>query len=89
MFVFSVFIVFYYTMFLMGILDTHFLQGGAGGGGRGSLHDLKNGTIYKFQIWQAIRTIFERLKNVKIDDQGLIIFPWQLINLTVLFNQFC
>ena len=38
-------------------------RGGGGGGGRmvePTPHDLENGQLYKLQLWQAIRTIYER-----------------------------
>ena len=41
------------------VFDTHTFYG-RGGGGWANPHDLENGSLYKLQLWQAIRTIYER-----------------------------
>ena len=44
------------------VFGTHtFYEGGGGGGGLSRPpYDLENGRLYKLQLWQAIRTIYER-----------------------------
>ena len=64
------------------------------GGGRGEveptpLHDFGNGRLYNLQLWQAIRTIYERKKAGGVDDLSLVRFPWQLFYLRVFMTKFC
>ena len=51
-------------------------------------HDLENGRLYKLQLWQAIRTIYEKEKTGRVNDLSLVRFPWQLIYITVFSAKF-
>ena len=46
----------------MKVFGTHtFYEGGGGGGVEPTLpYDPENGNLYELQLWQAIRTIYER-----------------------------
>ena len=72
------------------VFGTHLLRRGGGGqGGRADPHDFENGRLYSLQLWEAIRTIYERLKTGRVNDLILVRFPWQLIYLRVLSTKFC
>ena len=63
------------------------------GGGGGELsqlpHDFRNSRLYNLQLWQAIRTIHERLKTGRVDDLSLVRFPWQLLYLRMFSTKLC
>ena len=52
-------------------------------------HDLENGRPYKLQLWQAIRSIYEKQKTDGVDDVSLVRFPWQLFCLRVFSTKLC
>ena len=57
------------------LVPTPSTKGGGGGGFEPILHDLENGRLYKLQLWQAIRTIYERYKTSRVNDLSLVMFP--------------
>ena len=57
--------------------------------GEQTSYDIENGKLYKLQIWQAIKTIYERSETGRVNDPRLVRFPWQLIYIKVFSAKFC